>query len=257
MNQSLLNKNALVCGGSQGIGEAIARGLSELGAHVTLLSRDAEKMKKICETLPNPSDLIAVDLSDIQELTAKIQAKCNEKTFHIVINNAGGPKSGPLLEAGIEDFEKAFQTHVLASHTIAKLTTPGMKLANYGRIINIISTSVKAPIVNLGVSNTIRGAMASWAKTLAGELGVFNITVNNVLPGFTKTERLESLKKATADRLGKSVQEIEEMWLSTIPMNRLAESHEVASAVCFLASPAASYINGINVPVDGGRTQSL
>jgi 3-oxoacyl-[acyl-carrier protein] reductase len=134
---------------------------------------------------------------------------------------------------------------------------PGMKASGYGRIVNVISTSVKEPIRNLGVSNTIRGATASWAKTLAGELGAFGITVNNVLPGYTQTQRLEQILNDRTKATGKSSAEIEQAMLATVPVGRFAKPAEIAAAIAFLASPAAAYINGINVPVDGGRMQSL
>ncbi len=132
-----------------------------------------------------------------------------------------------------------------------------MKLARYGRIINVISTSVKQPLPNLGVSNTVRGAVANWAKTLANELGEFEITVNNVLPGATATGRLTSIINNKAEKTGLSIEQVAEGMKAEIPLKRFAEPVEVANAIVFLASPQASYINGINLPVDGGRTKSL
>lgn len=259
MDLNLTGKNALVCGASSGIGEAVAIELAQLGAKVTLLSRSQDKLSNVQKKLHNPDyhQIAVVDLSDRCSIVDTLTPLIKKQNIHILINNAGGPKAGPLFEAGVEEFEIAFRTHILASQTLTQLLVPGMKQEKYGRIINIISTSVKAPIPNLGVSNTIRGAMANWSKTMANELGAFNITVNNVLPGFTQTERLEKLKDAASQRLGKTKDEVEKMWKDCIPMGRLAESFEVANAVCFLASPAASYINGINVPVDGGRTPTL
>ena len=202
--------------------------------------------------------MLIQDLSDTVSLTTNIKALLEQAgPIEILIHNAGGPKAGPLIEAQAEDFLQAFKTHVLSAQTLAQLLVPGMKEKNYGRIINVISTSVKVPIPNLGVSNTIRGAMASWSKTLANEIGQFNITVNNVLPGFTATERLDQLKSAAGKRLGKSLSQVEQMWLSTVPMKRFAQPQETAQAICFLASPAASFISGTNMPVDGGRTGCL
>ena len=173
-----------------------------------------------------------------------------------MINNSGGPPSGPLIEAQPHDFEKAFLRHVLASQTLVQLLLEGMKSSNYGRIINIISTSVKEPIPGLGVSNTIRGAMASWSKTLSKELPS-DITINNVLPGFTNTERLTELKKTLSVQKGISQKEVENAWLSTVPEGRLADPSELGQVVAFLSSPAASFVRGTSIPVDGGRTGSI
>ena len=225
-----------------------------------MLARSEGKLEQLADHLRphTKTKIVYQDLSDTTGLKAKIKSILAEiGPIEICINNAGGPKAGPLLDAAPEDFMQAFQTHVVAAQTLAQLLVPGMKEKNYGRIINIISTSVKIPIPNLGVSNTIRGAMASWAKTLANEVGEFGITVNNVLPGFTATERLEALKEGAAKRLNKTPSDIEQMWLNTIPAKRFAKPDETAEAITFLASPAASYINGINLPVDGGRTGSL
>ena len=230
------------------------------GANIILLARSEGKLQQLADNLPHETKtkIVFQDLSDTEGLKLKVNALLEELgPIEILVNNAGGPKSGPILEASPEDFMSAFQTHVIASQTLAQLLVPGMKEKNYGRIINIISTSVKVPIPNLGVSNTIRGAMASWSKTLANEVGQYGITVNNVLPGFTATERLDNLMEAAGTRLGKSPQAIEQMWLNTIPAKRFARPEETAQAIAFLASPAASYINGINLPVDGGRTGSL
>lgn len=259
MNTSLEGKNALVCGASSGIGEAVAIELADLGAKLTLVARREDKLEEVKAKLKNADihQTAIIDLSDRCSIVDTITPLIEKESFHILINNAGGPKAGPLTDAQIEEFEMAFRTHVLASQTLAQLVTPGMKKDGYGRIVNIISTSVKAPIPNLGVSNTIRGAVANWSKTMASELGKDGITVNNVLPGFTDTQRLSTLKEASAKRLGKSVDEVDTMWKNSIPIGRLAKPSEVANAVAFLASPAASYINGINVPVDGGRTPSL
>lgn len=251
----LKGKRALVCGASQGIGEATVRILAELGAEVCLLSRRAEVLEKIRSTLPGTGhQVLALDLSQTTGLEKALTAYL---PFDIVVNNTAGPRGGPMLQASIEEFQLALQAHLFAAQKIAQLTVPGMKEKGYGRFINIISTSVKAPIPQLGVSNTIRGAMANWSKTLAGEVGPHGITVNNVLPGFTKTARFEFLRKSAAEKNQVSESEVENQWKATIPLQRFAEANEVASAVAFLVSPAAAYITGINLPVDGGRTQSL
>ncbi len=261
MNIALTNKNALVCGGSKGIGRAIAYEMAELGANVHLLSRSENEMKAVVEDLPmvatQQHGYIVADLLDTDALHGIISNLSSDRTFHILVNNTGGPKSGPLHKAPIEELTQGFRMHILASQIIANLLVPGMQDSGYGRIINIISTSVKEPIAGLGVSNTIRGAMGNWSKTLATELAPMNITVNNVLPGFTATNRLDSIIQNRMKSMNKSRDEMENLLKSVVPMGRFADPSEIAQVVAFLASPAASYVTGINVPVDGGRTKSL
>lgn len=258
MDLSLKNRRALVCGASQGIGLATAIELSRLGARCILLARNEDKLKQALTQLEGSGhEILVCDLSKRQELTQKLEKALQAGPIEILVHNSGGPKGGPLAAATDDEFLSAFENHILSAQVLAKALVPGMKKQSYGRLIHIISTSVKAPIPGLGVSNTIRGAMASWTKTMAGELGPFQITVNNVLPGYTKTERLEALRKNAAEKNQKTEADVETQWKSIIPLGRFAEPVEVASAVAFLASPAASYINGINLPVDGGRTSSL
>lgn len=261
MNLDLNGKRAVVCGSTQGIGKASAIELALLGANVTLVARDEEKLKSIVQELQVYSgqlhDYVVADFSFPEELQKKISAYAARNTVHILVNNTGGPAAGPALDASPEDFIKAFSSHLLCNQVLTQVLVPGMKAAGYGRIINIISTSVKIPIKGLGVSNTIRGAVANWSKTLSVELAPYGITVNNVLPGATMTGRMESLLSGKSQRTGKSIDELKQEMIAEIPAGRIADAHEVAAAVAFLASPAAGYINGINVPVDGGRTGSL
>ena len=239
-------KRALVCGGTSGIGKAAAEALNDCGADVVILSRSAYG-----------ENTISCDLEDLDSLIDSVTNEIESNgSFEILINNSGGPPSGPLIEAKPSDFEKAFLRHVLASQTLVQLLLPGMQKSEYGRIINIISTSVKEPIPGLGVSNTIRGAMASWSKTLSKELPP-SITINNVLPGFTNTERLTELKKTLSKQKGISQEEVENAWLSTVPEGRLADPSELGKVVAFLSSPAASFVRGTSIPVDGGRTGSI
>ena len=237
---------ALVCGGTKGIGKATAKELVKRGAEVTILARTAAG-----------ENSIACDMEDLESLekNVKIDIETNG-IYHILINNSGGPASGPIVEAKVEEFEKAFRRHVLASQKLVSLLLPGMKTSKYGRIINIISTSVKEPIAGLGVSNTIRGAMASWAKTMSKELPK-GVTINNVLPGFTATGRLEELKKTLAKQRNCTMEDVERAWLDTVPEGRLAEPSELGNVVAFLASPEASFVRGVSLPVDGGRTNSI
>jgi 3-oxoacyl-[acyl-carrier protein] reductase len=258
MDLSLAGKRALVGGSSQGIGRAAAIELAALGAEVTLLARDEGRLREALAQLPRPNNQThALMVADFTDPASVARAVAADNRFEILINNTGGPKGGPAHAAAPEEFEAAFRMHVLCGQVLLQALLPTMKAAQYGRIVNIISTSVKAPIPDLGVSNTIRAAVANWAKTLAGELGQFGITVNNVLPGFTDTQRLSQLFTAKAEKLGKTLEQVRQEAVATIPARRLGKPEEVAAAVAFLCTPAAAYINGINLPVDGGRTPSL
>lgn len=261
MDLKLDGKNAVVCGSTQGIGKASAFELALLGADITLISRDEKRLKSVVKDLPTPlgqkHDYLVADFNSPDQLQAGLEKHFSKEIFHILVNNTGGPPPGNAFDAKSDEFIKAFTNHLLCNQVLVQALVPGMKKSQYGRIINIISTSVKVPIRGLGVSNTIRGAVANWAKTLSLELGPFGITVNNVLPGTAMTARLEALIKNRAKKGGKTIEEVRKEMISEIPAGRIAEPSEVAAAVAFLASPAASYINGINIPVDGGRTGSL
>jgi 3-oxoacyl-[acyl-carrier protein] reductase len=262
MNLDLTGKHALVCGGSQGIGRATAIELASFGADVTLLARSREALDVTLAILPKTHAAqshatIAADMGDHAGLRARVEATANAHAIQILVNNTGGPPGGPASTAAIDDYLAAFNHHLIAAQVLLQAVLPGMKTAGYGRLINVISTSVKEPIRNLGVSNTIRGAVASWAKTLAGELGSHGITVNNVLPGYTQTQRLEQIVAERTKTTGKSSADIEQAMLATVPAGRFAKPAEIAAVIAFLATPAAAYVNGVNVPVDGGRMQSL
>lgn len=262
MNLDLKNKKAIVCGSTQGIGKAVAMELAAMGANVTLVARNETSLKQVKAELPVTAGQIhsymCVDFSEPNKLKEMMDSFMQRNNpIHILVNNTGGPPSGPISIAKTEEFQSAFTNHLLCNHILVQACMEGMKNAGYGRVINIISTSVKAPLPNLGVSNTIRAAVANWSKTLANELGKFNITVNNVLPGATNTQRLKTIITNKASKNHLEVNDVEKEMLHEIPMARFAEATEIANAVAFLASPAASYINGINLPVDGGRTPSL
>ncbi|MEP6846375.1 MAG: SDR family oxidoreductase, partial [Panacibacter sp.] len=216
-----------------------------------------EALKQLDISNNQQHNYLIADFSKPHEVKDAIEAYTKDHDIHIVINNTGGPKAGPIVEAEEEAFRIAFNQHVICNQIITKAVIPAMKKAGYGRIINIISTSVKIPLHNLGVSNTIRGAVASWAKTMANELGQFNITVNNILPGMTKTNRLNSLIAHNASLNEITVEEVTNHMHAEIPMKRFGEASEIAAVIAFLASPAASYVNGISIPVDGGRTGSI
>ena len=260
MNLNLNDKNALVCGSTQGIGKAAAIGLASEGVKVTLVARNEAKLKAVIAALPNAKlhDYIVADFMDPEGLKSKVEAYIqNNQGFHILINNTGGPRSGAIIEAGLEEFENAFTQHLKCNHVLTQLVVPYMKEVSFGRIINVISTSVKEPIEGLGVSNTIRNAVGNWSKTLSFELGRFGITVNNVLPGFTETERLNEIIKIKADQAQTSIAQMTAIMKNYTPAKRFAKPEETANAIVFLASEAAGYINGANIPVDGGRTKSL
>ena len=262
MNIDLTDKRAIVCGSSQGIGKAIAIQFAASGASVVLVARNEESLRNVLREMPATKkqnhNFIVADFSKPDELKTKMHNYVSENPpVHILVNNTGGPKAGEANSAGISEYIQTFSNHLVCNQILVQSVLEGMKKEKYGRIINIISTSVKQPLKNLGVSNTIRGAVASWAKTLSSELAQFGITVNNILPGATKTERLFTLFKNRAKATGKSEEEVSAEWLKEIPAMRFAEPEEIAYAATFLASPYAAYINGINVPVDGGRTLCL
>jgi 3-oxoacyl-[acyl-carrier protein] reductase len=260
MDLKINNKNALVCGSTQGIGKATAIALAKEGVNVTLVARNRDKLKAVLAELPeqkNHSYIVADFLNprDLQEQVIRFIEK--QHGFHIVINNTGGPRSGAILTASLDEFDNAFTMHLKCNHVLAQATIPFMKESGFGRIVNIISTSVKEPIPGLGVSNTIRGAVGNWSKTLAEEVASFGITVNNVLPGFTDTERLAEIIKIKATSENTSIEDMTEIMKNYTPIKRFAQPEETANVITFLASEAASYVNGVNVPVDGGRTKSL
>jgi 3-oxoacyl-[acyl-carrier protein] reductase len=258
MDMNLHKKRALVCGSSQGIGKASAIELCKLGADITLMARSIDALEKTLEELKKISkgkhELIVADFSRPDEVKEKIEKYLQKEKIQILINNTGGPAPGPALNASLEDFQKGITMHLFCNQILVQATVPGMKESGYGRIINIVSTSVRQPIPNLGVSNTVRAAIAGWAKTLSNELGPLGITVNNILPGFTDTARLKSLMEERAKREGKNYADLIKNLEEQIPLRRLAKAEEIASAVAFLASPAAGYITGQSLMVDGGRT---
>lgn len=262
MNIDLTGKTALVCGSSKGIGKATAKELALLGAHVILTARTESLLKQTLEELDTAigqrHSYVTTDFSNPEGLQDTVTKLVKEHgPIHILINNTGGPAGGPIINAATDEFAEAFKRHLLCGQILVQALVPGMKEAQYGRIINIISTSVKQPIPGLGVSNTIRGAVANWAKTLAGELAADGITVNNILPGFTETERLESIITNRADKGNKTTGDLADSMRASVPAGRFGQPEEVGAAAAFLACPAAAYINGINLPVDGGRTSSL
>jgi len=262
MNLSLVGKTAVVCGSTQGMGLAIAQQLATQGAGVVMLARNAEKLAQVVKTLSTDQGqthhTVSADFTNPAEVKAAIENHLAQYPLvHILVNNTGGPAPGLAKDADVTEFQAAFNQHLICNQVLAQALVPVMQAAGYGRIVNVISTSVKQPLPNLGVSNTVRGAVASWAKTLANELGQFNITVNNVLPGATETGRLSAIFANKAKKTGLSVEQVIEHEKAIIPMRRFGSPQEFANVVGFLVSPAGAYVNGVNIPVDGGRTACL
>ncbi len=262
MNLDLTGKTAVVCGSTQGIGFAAAIELSLLGAHIVLMARNKEKLESALRLLDTSKgqrhQFLVADFTDVNQVKTAINQFVEKGNIaHILINNTGGPAGGEAINASVASFVQAFNDHLLCNHVLAQALVPGMKAVSYGRIINIISTSVKQPLKGLGVSNTIRAAVANWSKTLATELGPFGITVNNILPGFTQTVRADYVVKKKAEASGKTEDQVMAEMMAEIPAGRSGLPEELGAAVAFLSSPAAAYINGINLPVDGGRLGCL
>ena len=261
MHISLTGTTAVICGSTQGIGKAIAESFAASGANCILVARNKKSLDQVIAVLSVNEDqkhhAVVADFSDIEQVKAAITEILALGDVHILVNNSGGPKPGPIIEVDPLNFVKAFEQHIVCNQLMAQAFLPAMKRLQYGRIINIISTSVRIPLANLGTSNTIRAAVASWAKTLSNEVGSFNVTVNNILPGLTDTARLSSLVENMAQNSGVTNDQVKEHLKKEIPMKRFGEPAELAALATFLASPAASYITGTSIPVDGGRTGTV
>jgi 3-oxoacyl-[acyl-carrier protein] reductase len=261
MNLSLNNKNAVICGSTQGIGLGAATVLAGLGANCILIARNEEALISTLKDLPTDQGQLhsyaVADFSRPDDVKTAIEKIVAQQKIEILVNNTGGPKPGPITAAGTGDFENAFSQHLVCNHILATAVLPGMISSGYGRIINVISTSVKTPLPGLGVSNTIRAAVASWAKTLAGEVGKHNITVNNVLPGFINTSRYKSIVTSRSVAEQVSEEAVEKELAETIPLKRIGTPEEIGNVIAFLASPAAAYVSGVSIPVDGGKTPSI
>lgn len=261
MDLNLAGKHALVCGASEGIGRAAAHELALLGADVTVLARRAEALETVAAALPRNDTQqhgwLVADVSQTEDLRAKVQALAARKPVHILVNNTGGPPSGAAHDADTAAYLDAFSKHLIANHVLVQSVLPGMRAARWGRIVNVVSTSVKEPIAGLGVSNTTRGAVASWAKTLSRELAGDGITVNNILPGYTETARVEQIVQDRSRASGKTIDEVLATMRASVPAGRFASPEETGGVIAFLCSPAAAYINGVSLAVDGGRMNSI
>ncbi len=258
MQMELHGKHALVCGASQGIGFAAARELASLGAKCTLLARNEARLKAAVDALPGEGhSFLVADFTDPMSVSEAAEKAAAMQPVDVLINNTGGPPGGPAHAADPQDYLSAFNQHLICNQRLVQAVLPSMRSTGGGRIVNVISTSVKQPLDGLGVSNTVRGAVANWAKTLANELGPDGITVNNVLPGATRTARLDQIAEAKAAKTGSTPEQVLSNMANAVPLKRLGEAHEIGAAIAFLCSPAAAYISGVNLPVDGGRTRSL
>ncbi len=259
MNLTLENKHAIVCGSSDGIGKASALIMAQRGCELTLVARNEKKLNTTLSELNTERgqvhEIVCVDFNQPNNLKKKVAShlKSLEKPVDILVNNSGGPHGGLLIEADENEFRVAFERLLICNQIMAKAVFPGMREKGSGRIINIISTSVKQVIPGLGVSNTIRGSVAQWGKTLAIELGEYGICVNNILPGYTSTARLQDLADSKAETLGVTPQEVRELWAQKTSLARLGTPEEIANTVAFLASDESGYITGHNLSVDGGR----
>jgi len=261
MDLNLNGKHALVCGASEGIGRATAHELALLGANVTVLARRAEALQEVVAALPRADgqlhDWIAADVAKTEDLCSRVQVLAGAAPVHILVNNTGGPPGGPGHAADVDAFLDAFNKHLVANHVLVQAVLPGMQAAGWGRIVNVVSTSVKEPIAGLGVSNTVRGAVAGWAKTLSRELAPSGITVNNVLPGYTETGRIDQIVGDRARAQGKPEEQIIAAMRAGVPAGRFARPEETGGVIAFLCSPAAAYVNGVSLAVDGGRMNSI
>jgi len=256
--EQLSGRVALVCGASQGIGRACAFALAGMGARVVVSGRNDEGLTKVLSNLPavksGAHEMLLQDHGDAAAMEAAadaLSAKCG--AVHLLIVNSGGPAPGFLVDASANDLEMAIRQHVSTAQGLVRALAPGMRAANFGRVVAITSTSVVTPLRGLGVSNVVRAAMSNWVRTIAGELGRFAITANMVMPGSTKTGRLDALMQGRASRAGSTLQEIEREMIARIPVGRLGSTEEIAAVVAFLCSPAASFVNGAMIPVDGGQ----
>ncbi|WP_242107678.1 SDR family oxidoreductase [Luteimonas aquatica] len=262
MDLNLTGRHALVCGASEGIGRAAAHELALLGADVTVLARRADALQAVADALPRAQPqqrhgFLVADVSATEAMREAVAALAARAPVHILVNNSAGPAGGPAFEAEPSAFLEAFQRHLIANQVLVQAVLPGMRAARWGRIVNVVSTSVKEPIAGLGVSNTVRGAVAGWAKTLSRELGGDGITVNNVLPGYTETARVEQIVRERSRATGKSTEDVLAGMRASVPAGRFAKPEETGGVIAFLCSPAAGYVNGVSLAVDGGRMNSI
>jgi 3-oxoacyl-[acyl-carrier protein] reductase len=262
MDLGLKGKVAFVAAASQGLGRAIADELAAEGASLILNSRNAEKISTVTNEIRDKTGVetfpAAGDLSKTSELENAVTAGIRHfGRIDILITNIGGPPAGTFETLGRETWDDAYHSLIASVLDLTRLVLPGMKERRWGRILNVTSISVKQPVDNLILSNSMRAAVTGFAKSLSNEVAEFGITVNNILPGYTATERVEQLARSISDKEGTSVEEAKKRWESQIPMRRLGRPDEFAALAAFLVSERASYITGNSIPVDGGWIKSL
>jgi 3-oxoacyl-[acyl-carrier protein] reductase len=262
MDFGLTGRVALVAAASKGIGFAAARELAREGARVFLCSRDEERARAAARTIAEETGAecmgLRADVTSEEDARAFVAA-ARERAgrVDILVTNAGGPPSATFESADLEMYRRAFELNALSAVRLAQLVVPTMRAAGWGRIVNVTSISVKQPIEGLLLSNTVRAGLTGWAKTLSAEVAAAGVTVNNVAPGYTLTERQDELAAARAGASGKSKEELIGLWAEQVPMRRLAAAEEIAAAIAFLASERASYITGVTLQVDGGWVRGL
>jgi 3-oxoacyl-[acyl-carrier protein] reductase len=261
MEISLKGKNALIGGASRGLGKAIAMQLAQCGANVTLMARNSEKLIAVLAELPandgQQHNCLVVDFADFEQFKLIIAAWFQDNKVDILVNNTNGPTAGGVLDKTIGDYQQAFDLLFKTVCFLSMEAIKGMQASKYGRIINLSSISVKEPLQNLVLSNSIRSAVISWAKTLARELAPMGITVNNILTGYFDTERLDEINLLQSERKGIPLDTYKKAMTQDIPMQRFGRPEEFGHLVAFLASDYAAYITGINLPIDGGLLKSV
>ena len=262
MDFGLKDKVALVAASSQGLGRAVAEELAAEGASLVLCARDSRTLTETAAAIAEKSNAhvlaVPADVTITEDIERLVQAGI-ERFGHIdiLVTNAGGPPAGTFEQLTREQWEQAIRLTLLSAVELTRQVLPGMKERRWGRILNITSIAVKQPIENLLLSNSLRAGLTGFARTLANEVAPYGITVNNVMPGYTRTERLEELAEMMAEKQGISASEFRGKWENEIPMGRLGEPRELAAVVAFLASERASYVTGTSIQVDGGWIKSL
>jgi 3-oxoacyl-[acyl-carrier protein] reductase len=264
MEISLSGKRAFIGGSSQGIGFAMAERMAACGASVTLTSRDEAKLKEAVAQLPKRKgqkhDYCVIDFGDLKKLEkvlVKYQAKTIENPVSILVLNSGGPAPATAFHATPPQYQAYFNASIMANQMLVQAFVPNMRERQFGRIITVLSSVVKQPKLDLGISNTIRAGIANWAKALSIELGGDGITVNNILPGFIQTARLNQLIDTRSQQTGLSKEKVMSSMAASIPAGRIGAPEDLGNVAAFLASDLAAYVNGVNVPVDGGLLGTL
>ena len=260
MNINLTGKNALIGGSSKGLGLAIARQLAVSGANVTLMARSKTTLKKVVDQLDTNSNqkhqFLVVNFSDFDDFGSKMKNFFTNNKIDILINNTQGPSPGSAIEKSIDDYQNAFDLLFKCAVFTCNLALPHMQKQKWGRIVNVSSISVREPLSYLALSNSLRAALVTWAKSLSIEIASDNITINNTLTGYFDTERIAEINAQKAKKMGIPETEVRSAMISAIPAKRIGHPDEYANLVCFLVSDQASYITGTNIPIDGGFLKS-